>query len=314
MMDVIASYGSDELAKVYVAKMRNSKNHLVEFVESIQPPIPREKKWVLIVSTLFGCPIGCKMCDAGKSPYIGVLTAEEIIAEIDYMVKQRFQNNKIPIPKFKIQFARMGDPALNIHILEVLETLPFLYDAPGLLPSISTIAPINSIDFLHSLRNIKNKYYTNGNFQLQFSIHTSDNEKKRDLIPVKTLSFEEMAVFGEEYYQPGDKKITLNFAMCKGYPVNPSKIRDYFNPEQFIIKLTPVNPTENARKHNIESEIDASDPSSANAIVESFKNQGYDVILSIGEMEENKIGSNCGMFITKSKNESVNTSIINNGS
>ena len=52
MMEVIAEQGNEELAKVYVASMRGSSEYLVEFVESIQPPIPREKKWVLIVSTL----------------------------------------------------------------------------------------------------------------------------------------------------------------------------------------------------------------------------------------------------------------------
>ena len=91
MIEVIEEFGKEDLAKVYVASIRNSKKHLVEFVESVQPPIPREKKWVLIVSTLFGCPVGCKMCDAGGD-YKGKLTADEILAEIDYMVRKRYRN------------------------------------------------------------------------------------------------------------------------------------------------------------------------------------------------------------------------------
>ena len=65
MIEVLEEFGREDLAKVYVASVRDDKEKLVEFVESIQPPIPREEKWVLIVSTLFGCPVGCKMCDAG---------------------------------------------------------------------------------------------------------------------------------------------------------------------------------------------------------------------------------------------------------
>ncbi|GAH16437.1 unnamed protein product, partial [marine sediment metagenome] len=65
MIEILGEYGREDLAKVYVASMRGNKEYLVEFVESVQPPIPREKKWVLIVSTLFGCPVGCRMCDAG---------------------------------------------------------------------------------------------------------------------------------------------------------------------------------------------------------------------------------------------------------
>ena len=62
-MEIIASSGRDDIAVVYIGKMRNG--HLAEFVESVQPPVPRKKKWVLIVSSLFGCPIGCTFCDAG---------------------------------------------------------------------------------------------------------------------------------------------------------------------------------------------------------------------------------------------------------
>lgn len=43
-MNVIAEYGQEDLARVYVARMRESKTpdrFLVEFVESVQPPIRR---------------------------------------------------------------------------------------------------------------------------------------------------------------------------------------------------------------------------------------------------------------------------------
>ena len=167
MIEVLEEYGREDLAKVYVASMRGDKEHLVEFVESVQSPIPRDKKWVLIVSTLYGCPVGCKMCDAGGE-YKGKLTADEILAEIDFLVRKRFPDGKIPIPKFKIQFARMGDPAFNSDVLTVLERLPNIYDAPGLLPSISTVGPKNSEEFLEKLLDIKNRFYRNGKFQLQF--------------------------------------------------------------------------------------------------------------------------------------------------
>jgi 23S rRNA (adenine2503-C2)-methyltransferase len=62
-MRVLVSTGREDIAVVYVAELEPGKQ--VEFVESLQPPLPREKKWVLIVSTLFGCPVQCLMCDAG---------------------------------------------------------------------------------------------------------------------------------------------------------------------------------------------------------------------------------------------------------
>ena len=51
-MEILGSYGREELAVVHVARLRGDNRYLVEFVESLQPPIPRERKWVLIVSHL----------------------------------------------------------------------------------------------------------------------------------------------------------------------------------------------------------------------------------------------------------------------
>ena len=78
-MQVVASAGREDIARVYIAEMRDGRTG--EFVVSVQPPIPREKKWVLIVSTLFGCPVGCPMCDAGGG-YKGKLFKEELLEQI----------------------------------------------------------------------------------------------------------------------------------------------------------------------------------------------------------------------------------------
>lgn len=297
-MRVLSVYGKEDLAKVYVAKMRDDEEHIIEFVESTQPPIPRDKKWVLIVSSLFGCPVKCRMCDAGGKFY-GRLGTREILEQIDYMVKRRFPDGKVPIPKFKIQFARMGEPSLNPNVLEALERLPEMYDAPGLIPSLSTVAPASSRNFFVKLIDIKDRLYSDGRFQLQFSIHTTNAAKRNELIPVKKWSFKEIAEYGASFYKKGDKKVTLNFAAAKGYDLSPKVVREYFDPNMFLIKLTPLNPTVRVEESKLESVIDPYDSTSAEKILDGFRNQGFDVILSIGEVEENKIGSNCGQFVTQ---------------
>ncbi len=297
-MKILDVYGKEDLAKVYVASMRNDDNHLVEFVESTQPPIPRDEKWVLIVSSLFGCPVNCLMCDAGGK-FSGKLETDEILKQIDYLVRRRYPDGKITVPKFKIQFARMGEPSMNKNVLEALSRLPKIYDAPGLLPSLSTVAPKSSKDFFEKLIDIKDKYYPKGRFQLQFSIHSTDSEKRNELIPIKKWSFDEIAEYGSRFHKKGDKKVTLNFAVAKGYEVNPEIVRQHFDPDMFLIKLTPLNPTIRVEESNLESAIDPYNSESAAHIIKDFKAQGFDVILSIGEVEENKIGSNCGQFVTQ---------------
>ena len=84
--------------------------------------------------------------------------------QIDYMVDEWFPGRHIPSEKFKIQFARMGEPAFNMAVLYALEALPMRYDAPGLMPSISTIAPQSCDAFFDGLIDVKNRLYSEGRF------------------------------------------------------------------------------------------------------------------------------------------------------
>ena len=291
-MKIVAKAGKEDIAMVYIAEMDHGK--LIEFVESVQPPIPREKKWVLSISTLYGCPVGCRFCDAG-SYYQGKLSKNDIISQIDYLILNRFSPREIPVQKFKIQFARMGEPSFNPNVLDVLQELPDLYDAPGLLPSLSTIAPKGRDNFFKRLLEIKNKIYKE-KFQLQFSIHTTDLEKRDWLLPVSKWGFEEISEYGEVFSKKGERKITLNFALADKMPIDPDVLLNHFSPDKFLIKITPVNPTYQAMKNRISSPIM---PNGKNyEIIDPLRKAGYEVLISIGELEENYIGSNCGQHIT----------------
>jgi 23S rRNA (adenine2503-C2)-methyltransferase len=295
-LKIIASTGREDIAMVYVVDYGDGR--LVECVESVQPPLPRDEKWVLLVSTMFGCPVGCKMCDAGGH-YQGKPTKEQMLAQIDFLVKKRYPNKVIPSSQFKIQFARMGEPSLNPAVLHVLADLPNRFTAPGLMPSLSTIAPKGTSKFFEELLEIKNSHYSDGRFQFQFSLHTTDQKLRDEIIPVKKWSFMEMAIYGERFYSPGDRKITLNFALARGMPVDTQELLRYFNPEKFLIKITPLNPTYRAVEYGLTSYIDPFINDERYEVVQALRAAGYEVIVSIGETEENLIGSNCGQYIRR---------------
>ncbi|MHA1115425.1 MAG: radical SAM protein [Candidatus Heimdallarchaeaceae archaeon] len=295
-MEIIGKYGKDDLAILYIAKMDNGQ--ILEFVESTQPPIPREKKWVLIISTMFGCPIQCLMCDAGEY-YAGNVSKEQMLEEIDFLIKSRFLDTKyIDVPKFKIQFARMGEPALNDDVLEVIRELPSIYDAPGLMPCISTVAPRTAREFMEKLLVIKDQLYSNGKFQLQFSIHSTNEEIRKKLMTSNIWTLEEIAEYGQRWFKEGDRKITLNFAVAEDYEIDPSVLKRIFDPLKYLIKITPINPTNKAIENNLESAIKEENEHYF-PLVEELRKEGFDTLISIGEWEENKIGTNCGQFATK---------------
>ena len=294
-MKVVASAGNQDIAMVYVVEFPGG---LVECVEAIQPPRTREEKWVLMISTLFGCPVACQMCDAGGH-YQGKLTEEEMYAQIQYLIDQRYLEGLIPSNQFKIQFARMGEPALNPAVLDLLTSLPERVNAPGLLPSFSTIAPHGTDAFFERLIDIKDSVYPRGKFQFQFSIHTTDPDRRDELIPVKKWDFQKIAEFGERYYKTGDRKITLNFALAEDSPVDPGVLLEYFDPELFLIKVTPLNPTYQAIASGLKSYIDPEKGLESYPALQAIEEAGYRLILSIGEREENRIGSNCGQYVQK---------------
>jgi 23S rRNA (adenine2503-C2)-methyltransferase len=293
-MKVVARSGKENVALVYIAKMRDK--HFVEFVESIQPPVPREKKWVLIVSSLFGCPVGCSFCDGGIS-YNGKLSKEEIFSQIDFPTRKRFPDGHIPVEKFKVQFARVGEPSFNPAVIEVLSELPLRYKATGLLPCLSTIAPEGTERFFEKLLNLRKNVYRGKNFQLQFSIHTTDEELRDKLIPIKKWSFKKISEYGKIFFEEGYRKMTLNFALAHDTQVDPSILLNYFSPDKFLIKITPINPTYTAVKNKISSFIQPDNKERTQALLNELKNAGYQVIKSIGILEENNIGSNCGQYI-----------------
>ncbi len=296
-LKVIKEYGKDDLAKVYVVELND--NSLIEFVESIQPPKTLQDKWVMVISSLVGCPVNCLICDAGGN-YKRKLSKEELIAQIDCMIKIRFGDGKIDTNRLKIQFSRMGDPAFNLNVLDVLKELPDLYDV-NIMPSISTIAPKGTDDFFDKLIDIKNEYYSNGKFQMQFSIHSTNVGHRNRLIPIEKWDLKKISEYGNRFYVGGDRKITLNFVMINNIAIDPNKIAEIFDPDKFIIKLTPLNPTKKSLSNDLFSSLNPYDENSVTGLVDRFKSFGFEVIVSIGEQEENKIGSNCGMYVNSVK-------------
>jgi 23S rRNA (adenine2503-C2)-methyltransferase len=293
-MRLISSSGNPDLAMVHVAE--DDIGRRIEFVDSIQPPRSREEKWVVIVSTMYGCPVGCQICDAGGG-YKGKVDAEDMLWQVREAVAQRFGDGGPRTDMLKVQFARMGDPALNEGVLDALVGLRSAYPDDHVVASVSTVGPTAARGFLERLKKVKEEHYSEGAFQLQFSIHSTDMEVRLRLCPVRTLTFDEMAEVGRAFRSDGDKRVTLNFCLIDGIPIDPDVVRRHFNPEDFLIKLTPLNPTTRAEEAGLVSLIEKGREDAAQEYIEVFRDRGFDVLLSIGEYEENQIGSNCGQYL-----------------
>ena len=72
----------------------------------------------------------------------------------------------------------------------------------------------------------------------------------------------------------GIRKVVLNFAPVIGYPINASVIRRYFDPDKFLIKLTPLNPTVRSSEIGMRSVIEPASPGTWSTLTDSFTEEG----------------------------------------
>ena len=281
-----------DCAVLYSASRSGKRDMRYEFIDAVDVGIARTLKWVLMISTQFGCPIGCRMCDAGLMGYKGNLDAAELIAQITEVFFRRPEIDPRDTKKLKVHFARMGEPSLN-HA--VLDALIFLSRFPGALPSISTIAPRCGVsaDFFSALIDVKNRLFSGGHFQLQFSLHSTDAKARDALIPVRKWGFAEIAEFGARWAAPGDRKITLNFALAAEIPFSASVLSKYFDPAVFLVKFTPVHPTERANGNGLTNSW-FTPPSRIQRLRTEVERFGFEVIINPAWPEEVVGRVSCG--------------------
>ncbi|MEM2977492.1 MAG: radical SAM protein, partial [Thermoplasmata archaeon] len=239
-------------------------------------------------------PVGCRFCDAGRA-FHGNLTADEILAQLDFLVGRHWPDMRVPARKFKVQFARMGEPALNPAVLEAMERMAGRYGRPGLMPCVSTVAPASAGLFFERLAGLKHRLFERS-FQLQFSVHSTDERVRDWLIPVRKWGLERIAGYGEDFHGGTGRRVTLNFALSPGLPVDAAEIASLFDPAHFAVKLTPVNPTESALGAGLVSPLAPEHTDGTHPLVRELRRAGFEVIVSVGELEENEIRSNCGQL------------------
>lgn len=296
-MEIVEESSLERVATVFVASLRNDPVHLIEFVEGFDEEKVLEEKWILNVSTQFGCPVGCHFCDAGYD-FHGNLRAEEIFEQIRFLLSRR-PGLSARCGKLKIHFARMGEPSLNDGVLKVLRGLramPELSSAKGLWACVPTVAPRNRMRWFNELLEIRREFFPE-TFQLQFSINTTDEAARRKWMSIPGMTFAEIAEYGARFAVIGGRKPVLNFALSETSVLDPEALRRNFPPEYFAIKITPLNPTVKGEKNGMKTILRSPKSIGIAPVVEEIRSLGYETILSLGDGREDWVGSNCGQSV-----------------
>lgn len=200
----------------------------------------RQERWMVGVSTMSGCPVGCKFCATGKLKKCRNLTSDEIIDQVRFIWNTNAQSHAKDSKEFKINYTRMGEPFLNIkNVRESIEHISSIN--PNTHHYVSTIG-IKGSDFS----------WVKGNISLQFSIHSFDENYRNWLIPYKNkMTLQEIG----QVRTGSNLKTTLNLTLTRPEDFDINKLKKYFDPEYFFIKLSPINPNDISNQNGLDDGV-----------------------------------------------------------
>jgi len=187
----------------------------------------RTERWMIGVSVMSGCPVGCKFCATGSLARWRPLTSVEIVEQVRLVLGTRPDDDPMAAREFKINYTRMGEPFLNIKaVRQAIDSIEAI--RPGTHHYVSTIG-IRASEFA----------WIRGNVTLQVSVHSLDETRRDDLIPWRTkMTLAELGAIRTR----SALKTTVNLTLVDEADFDIAALKRYFDPKHFFIKLSPINP------------------------------------------------------------------------
>lgn len=198
--------------------------------------IPEEDKLTQCVSTQVGCAVRCAFCRSGRQGLKRNLTAAEIVAQVHLARRLLGPDEKLR----NIVLMGVGEPLHNAD--EVIRALELFYHQSGLdfstrRVTVSTVGVVRGIDRLAEA--------FGGQAALAVSLHASDEQTRRRLVPKAKDSLDEIAAALARYPLPKRRRFTIEYVLVGG--INDSvaaakKLAKLLSRIPVKVNLLPLNP------------------------------------------------------------------------
>lgn len=268
--------------------------------------MPLSEKWVVTVSTQYGCRMKCNFCDVPKVPWRGNATFDDLRRQL-YDAISLFPGVKYT-ERLNLHFARMGDPIFNSDVQDfsvwAYRNKRTIASETGL--RIETFHPVLTTSLprkfhllevrLNGWCDIKNNIY-NGQAGLQFSINSTNDAQRDEMFCGESLSLEEFAAIADRLPQPISRKYCLNFAYASDFEVDGERLRRLFDPDKFMCKITPIHNNNACRENGIETIGGYDSYRPYRQPEESLKAAGFDVLVFVPSLDEEDGLVTCGNAI-----------------
>ena len=281
--------------------------------------MPLSEKWVITLSTQYGCPMRCTFCDVSKVEWRGNVPFEDLKEQF-YDAISLFPGVKYT-ERLNLHFARMGDPIFNDAVFDFAEWVYHNKDQvrrdTGL--RIEVFHPVLTTSLPRKFRrleeniirwvSLKNHVY-NGQAGLQFSINSTDEDQRRAMFSGMSLTLPQLADIGARLPDPVSRKYCLNFAYSTDFVIDAPYLRSLFDPEKFMCKITPIHNNNACRENDIKTVGGYGSYHPYAKPEADLKAAGFDVLVFVPSMDEEEGLVTCGNAVLGGSKLTADQSVI----
>ena len=282
--------------------------------------MPLSEKWVITLSTQYGCIQRCNFCDVPNVKFRGNASFDDLKKQF-YSAIGLFPDIGY-VERLNIHFARMGEPIFN---LDVFEFSKWLYENKRIIAieaglRIETLHPVLTTSLPNRLQHvgdrllewteIKNEIY-NGQAGLQLSINSTDDKQRDVMFGGSSLSLAEIARLADMLPMPVGRKYCLNFAYSTDYTIDGKVLSRLFDPEKFMCKITPIHNNNACSENGIQTIGGYDSFLPYRKPEESLKENGFDVLVFIPSIDEENGLVTCGNAVLGGGQLKTENNIIN---
>ncbi len=276
--------------------------------------MPLTEKWVITISTQYGCSMNCKFCDVPKVGKGVNATKQDLTDQVVNGLK--LHPEILATKRLNIHYARMGEPTFNFDVLEhagglMKEIRPFV-NRSHVHPVVSTMLPKSNkrlVEFLQDWCEIKNLDFR-GSAGLQLSINSTSDEQREDMFSGNALTLKEISEIGRLLPDPVGRKYALNFALADYYELDADKLVALFNPDNFMVKITPLHMTKSCQDNDIKTTGGYEYFTPYKSAEEALKKAGFDVLVFVPSMDEDEGKITCGNAILSGNMPNVKYEVV----
>jgi len=245
--------------------------------------IPSSGRVTACISSQIGCPLNCGFCATAKLTKRRNLEAGEIIDQVHML--QESAMKKYSMNLSNLVFMGMGEPLLNYD--QVIRAISLIISPEGLgfSPRRLTLSTVGLVEGIRRLGD------DGVRFTLAVSLHSADDEKRSEIMPVnKSNPLTELSAAIRYFHEKTGTRITYEILLMKD--INDSitdarKLAEFCRITPCKINLIEYNQVEgspfigSSRKR---FEAFAAFLESKNMVVNKRRSRGHDIAAACGQL------------------------------